>query len=717
MRDCQCVLDSDALIEIREPIRPRVAPTCTSRILQVMMMHLNLPLTTLRRMLSDMSAMSRYELFLVVCSVLLVTSATKSYAEDADARRPAAITTQNVPIVSAKVVETLRKYQNVRGAGMAGWDPAGNGLLIRTRFGNMVQLHRVYEPGGRREQITFFDEPVRGGFIPKTKSEELLLTMSSGGNENNQIYYLDRAKDEFRMLTDGKSRNSIGPIREDGKLMIVRNNQRNGRDTDMYIIDPRSKEPMSMLYEADGQYWYASDWSSDGKQLLMARYVSANESYPAMFDIAAKKLTKIPLPTKGRAAIGDFAYAPDGKSALIGTDAGGEFIQLALLELATNKYTWLTKDIPWNVEDVEVHRETRRAIFTVNEDGASKMYLLTFGEGVKPTRAELKLPLGIVNSMEFSPDGSKLGFSFSRPDAPADVYSLDLKSQKLTRWTFSEVGGLDTKKFVTPERISVKSFDGLKVPAYFFKPPGANKEKPVPVLIRIHGGPESQYRPYFSPTTQYYLNELGIAVLVPNVRGSSGYGKTYLTLDNAMKREDSVRDIGALLDWIEKQPELDASRVAVSGGSYGGYMVLASLIHYSDRLKAGIDIVGIANFITFLERTKAYRRDLRRVEYGDERDPEMRAFFNRINPTSQADKIRSALLVVHGENDPRVPIFEAKQIAKAVADAKGTVWSVYADNEGHGFAKKENRDYLSAVEVMFLSRYLLGEKQKSTESN
>jgi dipeptidyl aminopeptidase/acylaminoacyl peptidase len=647
--------------------------------------------------------------------ILLAGNHSMTHAQDIDPLRPAAIETQNVPNVPAKIAETLRQYQNVRGAGMAGWDPTGKGILIRTRFGNLVQLHRVYEPGGRREQITFFDEPVRGGFIAETKSEELLLSMSEGGNENYQIFYLNRAKNALKRLTDGKSRNSIGPVREDGSQMIIRSNQRNKRDTDLYLANPRGGTAMKMLYEVDGQHWYASDWSADGKTLLLVRYVSANESHPATFDIATKKRTDIPLPHKGKAAIGDFVFAPDGKTALIVTDSGGEFLQLAQLDLTTHKYHWITKDIPWNIETLAVHRETARVVFTVNEDGATKMYLLTFNEEGKPTRSELKLPLGIVNSSEFSPDGSKLGFSFSRPDAPADVYSLELATQKLTRWTYSEVGGLDTSKFVTPERISVESFDKLKVPAYFFKPRGATKDKPAPVLISIHGGPESQYRPYFSPKTQYYLNELGVAVLVPNVRGSSGYGKTYLTLDDGMRREDSVKDIGALLDWIEKQPELDASRVAVSGGSYGGYMVLASLIHYPERLKAGIDVVGIANFITFLERTKAYRRDLRRVEYGDERDPEMRKFFERINPTTSADKIRSALMVVHGENDPRVPIFEAKQIAKAVADAQGTVWSVYADNEGHGFAKKENRDYLGAVEVMFLEKFLLN--KKTAESN
>jgi dipeptidyl aminopeptidase/acylaminoacyl peptidase len=304
--------------------------------------------------------------------------------------------------------------------------------------------------------------------------------------------------------------------------------------------------------------------------------------------------------------------------------------------------------------------------------------------------------------VKFSPDGKQLGFTLARADAPADAYSIALDGYQLTRWTYSEVGGLNPTRFVTPQRIKFVSFDKREIPAYYYKPVAAAEGKPVPVIVSIHGGPEGQFQPIFSGLYQFFVNELGCAVVAPNVRGSSGYGKTYLTLDNAEKREDSVRDIGALLDWIGRQPELDASRVAVVGGSYGGYMVLASLTNFPDRIKAGIDIVGIASFKTFLKNTSGYRQDLRRAEYGDDRDPKMQEVFARIDPLNNAGKIRSALLVVHGRNDPRVPFSEAVQIAAKVRDNGRPVWTVYADNEGHGFARRENRDYMNAVMVMFL---------------
>ncbi|MEO8494606.1 MAG: alpha/beta fold hydrolase, partial [Planctomycetota bacterium] len=367
----------------------------------------------------------------------------------------------------------------------------------------------------------------------------------------------------------------------------------------------------------------------------------------------------------------------------------------------TKEYHLLTEAIDWDVSDLEVHAESGQIAFAVNEDGASRLYLLE-GDTPRP----LDLPLGIISSLEFSPDGAHLGFTLSRPDAPADTYSVSLADGDLTRWTFSEVGGLNPDTFTTPQRIQFKSFDDRTIPAYYYQPRDASPDKKASVVISIHGGPEGQYRPYFSGSSQYYVNDLGFAVIAPNVRGSSGYGKTYLKLDNAELREDSVKDIGALLDWIALQPELDASRVAVVGGSYGGYMVLASLVHFGDRLKAGIDIVGIASFTTFLENTAAYRQDLRRAEYGDETDPKMRAVFDRINPTSNAEKIRSALMVAHGVNDPRVPFSEAQQIAEKVRSQGREVWTVYAANEGHGFGKKDNADYLRAVQVLFLKQYL-----------
>jgi dipeptidyl aminopeptidase/acylaminoacyl peptidase len=639
-------------------------------------------------------------MFHALATLLIVTRAV--HTEQADPLKPPAIVTRSVPIVPAEIEERLRQYQNTRTAVFHGWSPDGKGLLIGTRFGNTAQLHRVYEPGGRRDQITFFDEPARGRFIPQAADGALLISMSEGGSERDQIYFFDVKTGRARRLTDGRSRNELQAVTRDGSKIAFASNARNGRDTDLYVIEPRVPGSLKLVLKSDGQFWQAEDWSGDGSKLLINRYVSINESYPAILDVATGQKRDLPIPAKLPVSFDSLRFGPDSQSVYLATDARGEFRELVRLDLKSQQYKWLTEDIPWDVDEIAVDHKTGRVAFTVNENGSNVLHLL---EGDHPTR--VNHPPGVMSGLEFSAEGNRLGFTLARYDAPADAYSIDLPDRKLTRWTYSEVGGLDPSTFVPPAPFQFKSFDGRKIPAFIFRPRAASHDNPVPVLISIHGGPESQYRPYFSGFEQFFVNELGLAVIAPNVRGSAGYGKTYLKLDNAEKREDSVRDIGALLDWIATQPDLDAKRVAVIGGSYGGYMVLASLTHYSDRIRAGVDIVGVASFNTMLKTTSAYRRDLRRAEYGDERDPKMQAFFRRTDPLNNAGNIHSALLVAHGRNDPRVPFSEAEQIVARVRANGNTVWTIYANNEGHGFQKKANRDYLNDVIALFLRRNLL----------
>ncbi len=634
--------------------------------------------------------------------LLVIEGSAQTKSGSKDPYRPSAIATEEVPSVPSTLWNRLRQYHSVRAATFSDWSPDGRGILVGTQFGNTTQLHRVYEPGGRREQITFFDEPVRGTFVPKSKDGDILLTMSKGGNENYQIYLLHRLSGKTTLLTDGQARNQLQAIRPDGGQIIFASTKRNGRDTDLYIGDPRQPSSFKMLLQTKDEFWTVADWSQDGSKVLLNRYVSINETYPALLDLTTGEKKLLTTSADGKAAYQHLAFLPDGRSAYITTDARSEFQQLNRVDLKTLEYEQIYGG-PWDVSAVTVEPNSGLTAFTVNENGASSLYLL---RGKKSERIDV--PLGVISGMKFSPDGKHLGFTLARPDAPADAYSFAIDGRQLTQWTYSEVGGLNPNSFVTPRRIKFTSFDKREIPAYYYKPVQAKEGQPVPVLISIHGGPESQFQPTFSGLYQFYVNELGCAVVAPNVRGSLGYGKTYLTLDNAEKREDSVRDIGALLDWISRQPELDAKRVAVMGGSYGGYMVLASLTTFPDRIKAGIDIVGIASFKTFLKNTSGYRQDLRRVEYGDERDTKMQEVFARIDPVNNAGKIRSALLVVHGRNDPRVPFSEALQIAAKVRDNGRSVWTVYADNEGHGFARRENRDYLDAVMVMFLQENLKG---------
>jgi dipeptidyl aminopeptidase/acylaminoacyl peptidase len=419
----------------------------------------------------------------------------------------------------------------------------------------------------------------------------------------------------------------------------------------------------------------------------------------------------------GKAAFGDFAYAHDGKSVYFVSDepvdgVAQEFQTLRHHDPASGKLTVLSAKIPWDVAGFSVSEDGKHLAYATNEDGISRLRVLSL-----PSHREIKLPalpIGVFGSGAFSPDGTRLALSLNSATSPSDVFVIDLAKAALTRWTQSEVGGLDASKFVAPTLVRYPTFDTVDgkrrtIPAFYYRPANVPAGRKLPVVINIHGGPEAQSLPTFNPTAQFMANEMGVAMLVPNVRGSTGYGKTYLSLDNAEKREDSVKDIGALLDWIAQQPELDSSRVGVVGGSYGGYMVLASLVHYSDRIRAGIDVVGISHFGTFLKNTESYRRDLRRVEYGDERDPKMADIFERISPLNNAGRIKAKLFVAQGKNDPRVPWTEAEQIVKAVRANGQPVWYLLYTDEGHGFRKKSNNDYFGAASILFWEQNLLNE--------
>ncbi|MFL2723096.1 MAG: alpha/beta fold hydrolase [Gammaproteobacteria bacterium] len=613
---------------------------------------------------------------------------------------------EDIPPIPQNLKDDLRKFQNVRSGSFRGFDASGKQLYISTRFGNVSQLHLVKSPNGARNQITYFEEPI--GSIRKQPNGNLIaFTMDSGGSENAQIFKLNPTDGSYDLLTDGESRNG-GPLWDkSGTKIAYRSNKRNGASNDVWMMsvdDPKSAE--IILKSPDGTSWGPIDWSEDGSKVLIQNYISITDSKVYMVNIASKEKTLILGDLGVKSVNSGLSFDKESKGIFYVTDKFGEFNNLAYKNLETEKVQVITSDIKWDVDGFTLSKDGNRAAFTVNENGFSTLYLMN-AKTMKYKKVS-SIPIGLVGGIQFNEKSNMLGLSINTYENPSDSYTLELMKNplnhgKLTRWTDSEVGGLDTSSFISPELISYKSFDGLEVPAFVY---AKESEEPLPVIIYIHGGPEGQSRPSFSSTFQLWIDQLGAAVITPNVRGSEGYGKTYLGLDNGFNREDSVKDIGALLDWIETQPQFDSSRIAVYGGSYGGYMVLASAVHYSDRLKAAIDIVGISNFVTFLTNTQDYRRDLRRVEYGDERDPAMRAFLEEISPNNNVEKISVPMFVAQGENDPRVPVTEAEQIVESLRNAGKTVWYMNALNEGHGYRKKENRDLYQQAVILFLEQHL-----------
>lgn len=626
------------------------------------------------------------------------------------AQIPDNLVVEGIPPIPVALKRDASRYLEFRTAVFAAWHPVRREMLIGTRFSDTLQLHVVTQPGGARRQVTFSSEPVAGGQFEPRRGRFLVFSQDVGGGEFYQLHRMDLADGRTTLLTDGRSRNGNARFSRDGRWLYHNSTRRNGRDTDVWRLDPLRPDSAESILQVQGGGWAVLDVDDDGSKVLLQNRRSITDSDLHLLDVPTRALTRL-TPARDRVvSYGTARLSRDGRSVWATTDLDSEFLRLVRIEVANARITPLLRDASkapaWDVEAFEVSPDGEHLAFVVNENGSSRLSVLNLGSGrVRPLSG---IPAGVMTGLEWHENGKDLGFSLAHAQSPSDAHSVDVKTGRLTRWTESETGGLPAREFREPELITIQSFDRLKVSGFVYRPDPARFPGRRPVAMIIHGGPESQSRPGFMARYNYFLNELGMALVVPNVRGSAGYGKRFLTLDDGYLRENSVKDIGAFLDWIGTDPGLDAGRVAVMGGSYGGYMTLASLVHFSERLRCGVDIVGISNFVTFLTNTQDYRRDLRRVEYGDERDPKMRAHLEKISPLNQADRIRVPLMVVQGKNDPRVPLSEAEQMVKAVRANGQTCSYLMAKDEGHGFAKKPNADFQFLGTILFFKEHLLG---------
>lgn len=614
------------------------------------------------------------------------------------------LVTEGIPPIAAETAAQSRRYTESRSAQFVDWNPLGSEMIIATRFGNTTQLHTVAMPGGARRQITFEEEPVTWGSFDPRDGKYVLFSKDTGGNEFHQLYRFDPAEGKITLLTDG-GRSQNGGVRwsHAGDRIAYASTRRNGADRDIYVMNPLQPANARLVYEAKGGGWSISDWSPDDKSLLLHETVSIRESRLWLLDLTTGRAAQLRANEKPAAYAGG-QFRPDGKAIYVISDAkSDEFLQLCQIDLTTQEITPLVDDLKWDVEDFDLSHDGKTIAFSSNEAGESRVWLLD--AATRKRTAVEGVPRGVAGGLKWHPKTGQLAVAVEHARSSGDVYVFDPKSNQVARWTESELGLLPADELAEPQLVSWPSFDNRKITGFLYQPSEKRFAGPRPVLVVIHGGPEGQSRPKFLGRYNYFINELGMALVFPNVRGSTGYGKTFVSLDDGVKREDSVKDIGALLDWIAKQPGLDARRIVVTGGSYGGYMTLATAVHYSDRIAASIDIVGISDFNTFLKNTESYRRDLRRVEYGDERDPAIRAFFERISPLGHADKIGKPLFVVQGGNDPRVPASEAEQIVAKLRGRNVPVWYLLAKDEGHGFRKKPNADFQFYATVEFIKKY------------
>ena len=654
------------------------------------------------------------QLYLGACLALSLAAA---YAQDHVIPNPNLVV-DGIPAISKAIAERVALYTEFRGHGFIGWHPTERSMLVRHReaVANIAQIYWLKAPGGKLEKLTDFPDSVSAAAFEPRVGKYMVYSRDTGGNEATQVYRMDLTTRQSTLLSSPQERSDFTWTRSGERLLIAsvpldktaQGGSRNQVTTKLALVDPLKPESTSALAEMPGGGWGNFRFSPDDLQIAAQQFRTPNDSDVFLIDAKTGAREKI-LPKDGAPAAGysGFEWSQDKQRLFLSTNQGGEFSELAVYDLRDKSLTVLSHHIPWDIENFSLSEDGKRLMAVANNNGRDEVHLFDATTGKELARPEL--PGGAIGGgLWHAVQRSTLAYSLNSPQSPGDVYTLDVATGKTERWTVAGTApGVQPESFVSPELVQIKSFDGLEVSGWLFLPDAAKFPGKRPVLVSFHGGPEGQSTVRFMGRYNYFLNELGVAVLLPNVRGSAGYGKTYLDLDNGFKRKDSVKDGGAFLAWAGQHPRLDGKRIAITGGSYGGYMSLATAADYSPLIRGAIDVVVISHFVPFLNNPESYRRDLRRVEYGDERDPAMRAFHEKIAPLNNAASIKVPLFVVQGKNDPRVPYTEAQQIVTAVRKNGVPVWYLLADNEGHGFKRKANADFEFYATVRFLETTLL----------
>jgi acetyl esterase/lipase len=619
---------------------------------------------------------------------------------------PAALALDGVPPISQALADDIEPYGEFYPTRFLAWHPNEQDMLVLRRAGSTNQVFLLTDPKARPQQLTRGREPVRDAIFEARRGAYILFARDQGGDEAAQIFRLDPKTLEERQITPNGELHSLGPWNTARDKVIItaspldRVIKREQAHLDIYAINPLQPEARFKLITLQGAGWGILKWLDRENRLIVRETVSDVRSTVWMIDLANGRRTKL-----------DDGFVIDDDQAgdrwVYRRMFDEDFAKLARTDLRNGDREWITRKFANDVDTWSISKSNGRLAVLLNVNGLAQLKLFAEDLSALPVPT---LPPGLITSVSWHRNGRDLALTIESADSPGEVFSIDVDAQQVLRWTqHPPVADVD-RPFAEASTIAWRSFDGTMITGLIHKPPRSLPRPPAakfPVIINIHGGPASQSRPGFRGRTNFWINERGIAVIYPNVRGSSGFGRKFREADNTFRREDALRDIGSLLDWIQTQPDLDASRVAVMGASYGGYLALAASVRYGDRIVAAYTSVGISHFVNFLESTETYRRDLRRSEYGDERDPATRRFLDLISPLTHADKIKVPLLVSHGKNDPRVAFSEAEQIVRRVR-ANGTqVWYVLADDEGHGFAKRANVDYQFAVTTAFFDRYLL----------
>jgi dipeptidyl aminopeptidase/acylaminoacyl peptidase len=578
---------------------------------------------------------------------------------------------------------TIEQYLSIRGNSVAGLSPDDEDFYYYDSITGVRQAYRLSLEGGFPQQVTYFEEGIEGITIHPVE-DIIAITADTGGNERYQVYLADSWGANPELITPGGDTiNYFGGFSRDGRWMLYKSNVRNEAYFDIYLYDLKSG--ISELIVQDDSYQAISGFSPDGRYVGFLRYYDSKNSDIFLYDRVKGGDPILVTPHEGDAEYGGLEWLVGSSGFYFASNEGREFIGLAFYDVTKSDWEW-SETPDWDIEDYGVSYSGKYLFYEVNADAIDELVVkdLNSGEYIEPP----PMNIGQYSSESFTKDDKTMVFTHNNTINPTSVYRWDINSDTVTRLTYPFLSGIDSKSFVPSERVYYESFDGLEIPTFIYKPVGLRPGEKTPVIVHAHGGPEAQAQAWFSAIFQYYLDK-GYGVAIPNIRGSSGYGLEYARADNIRKRPDAVKDMEYLVRWLEDQPWADTDKLVITGGSYGGYMVLACLTEQPDLWAAGVCSIGIANFVTFLNNTGVWRRPLRESEYGyldEDYD-----FLVEISPLTNAHKIRAPLMVIHGANDPRVPVSEAEQIVEAARDNGVPVMYLLYDDEGHGITKLKNR--------------------------
>lgn len=588
----------------------------------------------------------------------------------------------------------FRNFTNIRSAASPSFSHDGKYVFFLTNITGVPQVWRVSIDGGWPEQLTYFDERVKR-VLCSPKDDIVVFELDIGGSERDQIYLLSLKNGLITpFVVEPDIIHELGPWSYDGKLVSYRSNLRHQAFFDVYVANAQTGETQR-VYERD-ETNSPDAWSHNGRFLVIKRENTNLDNDLSLLDLKTGEVRCL-TPHEGEASYYDTVFIPNDTSIFCLTNRGREFIALVSIDLKTCEERAIVEE-RWDLESLALTPNGDIAAYAVNEEGYSKLKIINLAN--REIEDVDGLPKGVVSEAKWSPNGRYLAFTFSGSVFNSDIWLYDEKKKEVFQLTKSDRGGIPQKEFVEPELVHYKSFDGLNIPSFLYMPKGLNKP---PVVVNVHGGAEMQFRPSFNAVIQFFVNN-GFAVFSPNVRGSSGYGKTFNHLDDVEKRVDAVHDLKYAHKWLVESNRVDSKRIAIYGGSYGGFMVLAALTTFPELWAAGIDLYGIANFITFLNNTGPWRRRERTFEYGD--PVKDAVFLKKLSPIYRADKIVAPLLVVHGANDPRVPKSETDQIVEALKKRGIPVDYILFNDEGHGIVKLKNRLATYSAIISFLQKYL-----------